>query len=738
MTVKRNVATSGMLLFATLMLCSGPVVGFAGQSAVEKLLSVAPDDALVIVGTSGGDEMGPAFKETVIGKMWADQQTQAFYTQIRDTLIGKIRSESSPKDFNEISAIADSALFLFSRPRIVVAAGRQAGPGEFPAYLSVIVNAGPVKEEFAARIKKIEGIADWGDIKDATFAGCKMRAIMPPGYPPVYWGMQGDYFVFAVNDPNGFALKHLKGGGSSSSSCLSKVAPNGDAFSMYADVTRIKAVFQLDKSKDEKMRKVNTLLTSLGLDNVKEYVMRTGFVGGQFVTEAFLIAPEPRKGVLAAIKPLDMKVFDSIDPNCISASAMNIDTAVIFDSIMATIKNMDEGGYKKVTDGLAEFETKANFKIRDGIIASLAGPVNFYSLPSGPMDMSFGGGAVVIADLKDQVKFEQNMATLGAYIVKESNGSLQISVQTIGDRKLNVWTIPQMAMVGFVPTWTVVNGKLVFATSQQSCKAAADRVASPVAAKSLSALPQFRQVTTNLPKGLTHVSYLDSTVYFKMLMGQLQRVWPMATMGAAQAGVSLPYVLPDLSQYADQMKPGVAYSWSDKDGIHKYIKGSGVEQAIGGVAAGAMGAAVLMPALAKAKEKAKDVSSMNNLRQIGLSMMVYADDHKGAYPKELADLVKDASLSPKALECNRKPKDFTGPGYVYVAGLTSKAPALATSVLAYENPGFCNNGKLYVLYGDAHVEMVDKVRFRADLKKTYETLGQPVQTFNFGKKAANG
>lgn len=44
-------------------------------------------------------------------------------------------------------------------------------------------------------------------------------------------------------------------------------------------------------------------------------------------------------------------------------------------------------------------------------------------------------------------------------------------------------------------------------------------------------------------------------------------------------------------------------------------------------------AAMLLPALSKAKDKAKSISCINNLKQMGLAMHMYADDNSGKIPR---------------------------------------------------------------------------------------------------------
>src|SRR5438552_13298062 len=43
-------------------------------------------------------------------------------------------------------------------------------------------------------------------------------------------------------------------------------------------------------------------------------------------------------------------------------------------------------------------------------------------------------------------------------------------------------------------------------------------------------------------------------------------------------------------------------------------------------------AGMLLPALAKAKEEGRRIACVNNIRQLGLSLSMYADDSDGLYP----------------------------------------------------------------------------------------------------------
>ena len=147
-----------------------------------------------------------------------------------------------------------------------------------------------------------------------------------------------------------------------------------------------------------------------------------------------------------------------------------------------------------------------------------------------------------------------------------------------------------------------------------------------------------------------------------------------------------------------------------------------------------MAAAIAVPAVSKARGSARQVVAMNDLRQVGMGLMMYANDHQGKFPADLGQLVLNGYLAPEVFisprNGNKKvPVDVavakpevqatwvnTNSDYVYIgAGLTANAPA--GTILAHEKAEGAPGGKISLLFSDAHVELLPAEEAMERVKK---------------------
>lgn len=135
------------------------------------------------------------------------------------------------------------------------------------------------------------------------------------------------------------------------------------------------------------------------------------------------------------------------------------------------------------------------------------------------------------------------------------------------------------------------------------------------------------------------------------------------------------------------------------------------------------------PPFDKASEQGKRTVSLNNLKQIVLACIMYADDHEGKFPDNLEQLYP-YHRNPKILESPRKPKDFIGPSYIYVSGLKLRMRDVSRIIIFYENPVFCSDG-ICAAFLDGHCEWMKLEEFLERLKDTYKQLGREMPEIKF-------
>lgn len=123
--------------------------------------------------------------------------------------------------------------------------------------------------------------------------------------------------------------------------------------------------------------------------------------------------------------------------------------------------------------------------------------------------------------------------------------------------------------------------------------------------------------------------------------------------------------------------------------------------------------AILLPSLAKARETANRAKCSNNLRQIGLATIMYANDNKQRFAPDIATLASTQGLGADALLCPSADasleKSIGGLSctYIYV-GSGMNSSAYSTAVIAYEPLEAHGGDGMNVLWADGHVSFEPK------------------------------
>ncbi len=733
---------AGLLAAASVVFfCSLPCSSKTREtaSAVEKLLTKAPDNILGFIATSGADELKPAFNKTIMGKIWNDPAAQTFFQSIKNELLAKIKAEAGdPNEIKTSETVLDFVKLVLQRP-VIIGAANKNGKEKAPIYGFAVLDAGSRRAEISSQLEKLEALAGDGEIIEASIGSHKMHRLKNVSVADGYWGWVGNYLVFVTNETEGLAVKYLDNNKDKpAADYLAKVPSSGDCLVVYGDFEKCISTFEaavLNGPGEKEYNQFKEVLAEFGIDKAEVFVARAGFSGLDLQVDEFLRMPSPRKGLAASFKPARLSMLDMVDANAVSVSAVNCDITGIYDTVFRVVKIVSPNdAYNEMTKAITEFESEAQFRIRGGLLESLSGPMVFYTLPSGASLETLIGGSVWIAKLKDKDLFEQNMLAIGRFAAAKNTDTLQISSYVQNGRTLHIWAILPLAVMQIVPTWTIVDDHVVIATNTALCNSAIAQMTSKTNS-SIRSTDGFKYATATMPQNPLFLRYTDSKIQFNQMMIIAQQLWPLATMGASKAGVQLPFMLPSLSHIIYDMRPACSYCWSDSRGFYSHYRGAGVEQSLGSVAGVSVAMGMALPALARARMHAQTVVSESNLRAIGNSLTRYADDYDKKYPGSLDVLVEKNYLSSEMLRSPRRPKHFAGLSYIYI---TDQSPALnPQNIIVYENPEFCRE-KFGALFNDGSVQMMPRDRFIETLQQTYEKLDRQMPDIKFDASVTHG
>lgn len=114
---------------------------------------------------------------------------------------------------------------------------------------------------------------------------------------------------------------------------------------------------------------------------------------------------------------------------------------------------------------------------------------------------------------------------------------------------------------------------------------------------------------------------------------------------------------------------------------------------------------VILRPLNNTVERSPRVICLFNLKQIGMAINMYADEHEGKIPKQFNDLRPYAASLNKVLICPSAKNTNVSSYQILLGGKTWNSFETSNAVVVAEQSGDHPEGH-HVLYGDGHVSLV--------------------------------
>jgi prepilin-type processing-associated H-X9-DG protein len=476
---------------------------------------------------------------------------------------------------------------------------------------------------------------------------------------------------------------------------------------------------------------------ALGLPGLKRIIATGAFDGPDWATQCFIEAPSPRSGIVKLLdgQPASDDLLKAIPATSSFAVAGSCDLAKVIAEVRTFMGNIDPNVQGMFDKGVGAAGLFLGMNIQKDFFESLGHEWALYTNPAatgnGPL------GLTAINRLAKPQDAERAMGKIEMVADNMINAQLQQQKLNVGfdTTKIGNTTIHYVALPVLSPSWAIADGNLYMGLYPQMVAEAAGQVSSK--GKSLLDNASFMQLRKKLGgEKATGFAYSDlpqtvnDSYQFLLMLSQ-------AAVGAGElTGVKgPPMVLPPLSKLRKHLAPAAEFFWSDDTGWHaKSSSPFPGAQLLGSQAnllmAAPIAAAVAIPAATRREVRVQRAQVDNNLRQIGVALQMYVNDHK-AYPPDFGPLLAekklpiDSFVSPHAgtkipPEVRRGQADEQAnwvnsrSDFVYL-GAELKPGADPKSILVYERPD--GRPGMNMLFADGHIEWIDVEAARQMIEK---------------------
>jgi prepilin-type processing-associated H-X9-DG protein len=673
------------------------------RSAAVNLSWFLPAGAVAVVHYTGGEALQSAYEKSALGQIINDPQMQEFLRKPAQTLYRsfKVAANDAHPEVNQqlcrwlVSKESAMAVYVADKPQV-----------------AICVRLGDDAPKARALFDEI--LKGDASVSNRTFKGCNITMVEVNQQQTI----AKDVFVFATDSNLLDAV--VKRIDDTTPPAETVTPPNLQVGRQMGfavvDLPSILQKVRASLKEDVAVSRFDAVVKELGAEQIQRLELAAGFDGAGIRTAARVSGLSPGSGLFALYgnrAPLDDTALRLVPKDVGSASVVRIDLVALWDAAMRAIEMI--GGhevYQQAQDAIAAFEGEAKVQVKEDLIEPVGDVFAFYIKP--PATPTVPAEMTLVLGLKEPQKFSQGMGRLLEYANKQlaayqpprGRASLWIQRGKIGD--VDVSFLAGMPMLS--PAFAVKGPYAYLAANPTALSTAIDQAEHPPS--SLLDNPDYQATRAKFPEKVVAVTFEDTRQIVAQLYTMISALQP-TFKGRPDAPVDLD-LLPPLSNIQDKLFGGVGVVTTDGNELmlQQYSAFGANFNSFEGGGTPIM-AALLLPAINQARERARSVNCQANLKQIGIACNQYADNHGGQFPESLDELVSSQMLSSNTVHC---PSALStgGLSYTYCRGFT---PKNIYRMLAFDVDGNHRNGGRNVLFCDGHVEWMTDVKFHALLQK---------------------